>query len=316
MLLVAAASCHHEKSEDAQAARAEFERDSTALKVAVMPIADCLPVYFAERMGIFAHEGVDVRVETFNAGMDIDTAFAGEGVDVAYSDLVRALVLYTRGTDLKLLMRTEGWWALMAGNEKNIESVRKLKEKMVGISRHSATDLLLDTIIKRNYAANPYEVYNPQINNISLRDGMLAIGTLDAAFLPEPYVSQSQERGDTMLYHSRHKGFELMTYIVKGSTCKDTRKKEQVKKFVKAYDTAVEQINSGLAEDTIRAIVRSFGVLPQTAENFAVPVYRHAERTHGDDLATARRFVVGRGLADDAADFNELVDTCFIETDN
>ena len=37
-------------------------KDSTALHVAVIPVMDCLPIYYAERMQMFQSEGVDVRL--------------------------------------------------------------------------------------------------------------------------------------------------------------------------------------------------------------------------------------------------------------
>ncbi len=71
----------------------EARRDSLALQVAVMPTTDCLPLYLAAECGIADSLGLDMRLRTYMAQMDVDTALQKGRVTVAYSDLIRALRL-------------------------------------------------------------------------------------------------------------------------------------------------------------------------------------------------------------------------------
>mgnify|MGYP000473106749 FL=1 len=53
----------------------ELQRiDSLALKVAVVPTLDCLPVYLAKDERLFDTLGVDVHLKIFNAQIDCDQA--------------------------------------------------------------------------------------------------------------------------------------------------------------------------------------------------------------------------------------------------
>ena len=74
----------------------DTERD--ALRVAVMPTVGCLPFYVAQQAHIFDSLGVDVELTTYQAQMDIDAAIARGHVDVAYSDLIRAMLRQESGT--------------------------------------------------------------------------------------------------------------------------------------------------------------------------------------------------------------------------
>ena len=67
----------------------ELREDSAALKVAVMPTLDCLPLFVAEEREMF-DTVVDIRLKYFTAQMDCDTALQRGRVEMAISDLVRA----------------------------------------------------------------------------------------------------------------------------------------------------------------------------------------------------------------------------------
>ena len=69
------AACGDDAGERAaKVRRQQFIADSLALKVAVTPTLDCLPLYLAEQEGWFEREGVSVQLRPYTAQMDQDTA--------------------------------------------------------------------------------------------------------------------------------------------------------------------------------------------------------------------------------------------------
>ena len=193
--LCGACGSHTKTADPAETAR----QDSLALKVALMPTLDCLPFYYADRCGIFKDLGLDVRLHTFNAQMDCDTAFARGHVDFSYTDLIRAALLQSQGTGLYVIMQTDSYHELLTAKSKRVRNAKQLKEKMVAIARHSVTDLLLDTVVAQS-GLDPSTVYHPQINDIVLRYDMLRNATLVSAFLTEPYATQARIDGDLGIY--------------------------------------------------------------------------------------------------------------------
>ena len=71
------ASCSH-KQEATQFEADSTGIDSTALRIAVMPALNCLPVYYAEKTGLADSLGVEIRLLRYQAQMDIDTAIADQ----------------------------------------------------------------------------------------------------------------------------------------------------------------------------------------------------------------------------------------------
>lgn len=287
------------------------DEDSLTLRVALMPTLDCLPFYYAERCGIFKELGLDVQLQTFRAQMDCDTAFARSRTDVSYTDLIRAALLQSKGTGLYAIMQTDGYHELVTAKSKRIRDIKNLKEKMVAMARHSVTDMLLDTVI-HDGGLDPTTVYHPQINDIVLRHDMLRNGTIDAAFLQEPYITQCRLLGDRAIYDSRKKDILMMAFVASYRAVKDKRKSGQIEMLVKGYDMAVDQINKGMNADSIRTILFEYPVQAATADSLKLPAYKHAEKVDTANVHVALRFLKGRSLTEPQYTGDTLVNTQFI----
>ena len=286
-------------------------QDSLALKVALMPTMDCLPFYYAERNGLFKELDLDVCLLTYNAQMDCDTAFMYRHADMAYTDLIRAALLQSKGIGLQVLMQADGHHRLLTAKNKRIQQARHLKERMVAIARHSVTDLLLDTVIAQA-GLDPSTVYHPQINDIQLRYGMLHNATIDAAFLPEPYATQARLEGCKDIYDSGKQHINLMAFMASEESLTDKRKTEQLGLLLRAYNKAVHQINQGKQTGSTRKILLSYPVGPETADSLAAYTFHKAENAKAGQLATALHFLHARKLI--TADYtgDTLINTQFI----
>ena len=82
-----------------------WREDSAALKIAVMPTLDCLPVFVAKERQMF-DTAVDIRLKRYKAQMDIDTALIRNRVEGAITDLVRAEKMIKEGTPLRYAAAT------------------------------------------------------------------------------------------------------------------------------------------------------------------------------------------------------------------
>ena len=89
--------------------------DSTSLRIACTPTAESLPFYYAVRSGICDSIGLPLRVKTYFAQFDADTALLGRTVDGGVTDQYRAAYYRSRGKmrdfDLfSLSMDVGRWW--------------------------------------------------------------------------------------------------------------------------------------------------------------------------------------------------------------
>ena len=66
------------------------QEDSSLTRIAVLPILQSLPIYYAERTGML---GSQMCLKRYNAQMDIDTAITNKHVDIAQTDIIKAIQL-------------------------------------------------------------------------------------------------------------------------------------------------------------------------------------------------------------------------------
>jgi NitT/TauT family transport system substrate-binding protein len=223
--------------------KAELKKqDSLALKVAVMPTFDCLPIFVAKERRMFDTLGVDVHLKLFTAQMDCDTAYAGGSVEGGVSDLVRALRLRGRGTSLDFVSATDAHWQLITNRNARLHEVKQLRDKMIAITRYSATDMLADKAIEGT-KLNKEEVYRPQINDVNIRIKMLQNNEMDAMLLEEPQSSIARAARNKVLMDTRDEDLRLGVLVFRSKDMKDSRRQQQLKTFLKAYNMAVDSLN-------------------------------------------------------------------------
>ena len=217
-----------------------LKEDSAALKVAVMPTMDCLPLFVAKAEHLFS--GVDVRLKLFTAQMDCDTALAGGSVEGAVTDLVRAERLQKQGTSLRYVTSTGAYWQLYSNRMARITKLPQLDDKMVGMTRYSATALLADAAVD-SARLKPERVFKIQLNDVDVRLKMLLNGEIDAVMLTEPQASLARQAHHRMLMDSRKAGVQLGVVAFREKSLADKTRREQLDVFLKGYNQAVDSLN-------------------------------------------------------------------------
>ena len=241
-LLMSCGKSYEEQRRITREQRAEQRRqDSLALKVAVLPTADCLPIFVAAERGWFDSLKIDVRLRPFKAQMDVDTALMGRSVEGAITDLVRGERMRNRGTALNYVAATNLAWQLVANRTARVKETRQLGDKMVAMTRYSATDLLTDRALKG--VKTTATVYRVQINDIALRLQMLKNNEMDALWLPEPQATAARQLKHTVIWKSDSTDLRLGVLAFREKAMKDQRIRKQIDSFLKAYNAACDSLN-------------------------------------------------------------------------
>ncbi len=244
--VAAFAACGQSTEERNRLSRAERIRlqkeDSAAFKVAVMPTLDCLPLYVARYHGLFDSLKADVRLRRFTAQMDCDTALAGGSVEAGVTDVVRAQRLVGLGVPLVYVSSTDACWLLIANRNSRIRELKQLYDKMLAMTRYSATDLLADYAVD-SAKVKEERVFRVQINDVIVRLEMLRNNEMDAMFLAEPQATAALLVKHNAIMDSRKLGLRLGAIAVRGDRLADTNRKKQLEAFKRAYDMACDSIN-------------------------------------------------------------------------
>lgn len=222
--------------------RAAWLKDSAALKIAVMPTLDCLPLFVAEHYQLLDSANGGVRLKMYMSQMDCDTALERGRVEGSMTDLVRAMRIASRGMALRSVAVTAAHWQLVTNRNARVRQLKQLDDKMVAMTRFSATDLLTDRVVD-SVKLNKDRVFKVQINDISVRMLMLQNNEMDALWLPEPWATLARQMKNPVVYDTRKQNIQLGVMAFRDQEMTRKERSRQLELFLKAYNQACDSIN-------------------------------------------------------------------------
>lgn len=242
LIVSACGQSYEEKRKVSHKQRLQLLReDSAALKVAVMPTLDCLPLFVAKEEHLFDTLGADVRLKLFTAQMDCDTAVVGGSVEGAVTDLVRAERLMSKGTPLRYISATNAYWQLYSNRMSRIRELKHLDDKMLSMTRYSATDLLADFVVD-SAKLKSEQVFKIQVNDVYIRLKMLLNNEIDAVLLTEPQATQARLAHHHLMLDSRKIPLQLGVIAFREKALKDQKRQQQLDVFKRGYNQACDSL--------------------------------------------------------------------------
>ncbi|MBR2114844.1 MAG: ABC transporter substrate-binding protein [Prevotella sp.] len=244
LLLVAACGQSYEETKRIanENRREAMRRDSAALKVAVLPTLDCLPLYVADYYQLFDTIRGGVRLKHFTAQMDCDTAIERGRVEGTVTDLVRAIRMQQRGTKLRYVTVTNAYWQLITNRNARIHQLKQLDDKMVAMTRFSFTDMMTDKV-RDSVKLEEERVFKVQINDVNVRMLMLQNNEMDALWMTEPQASMARMMKHQVVFDSRKTKIQPGVVVFREKEMRHPERAKQLQLFVNAYNQACDSIN-------------------------------------------------------------------------
>ena len=263
LMLIGCGQSYEETKRLSRQQRLQLAReDSAALKIAVMPTLDCLPVFVAKECHLF-DSVVDIRLKRFAAQMDCDTALLRGRVEGAFTDLVRAERMIKSGMPLKYVSSTNAYWLLIGNRQSRVTQLKHLDDKMLAMTRYSATDMLGDLAVD-SARLKSERVFRIQVNDVNVRLKMLENNVMDALLLTEPQATQALLAKHKVLLDTRKLDFHLGVVAFRKEGMDHPKRKQQIEAFMKGYRAACDSINR-MGIGHYRQIVKEYyGISNQT----------------------------------------------------
>ena len=264
--------------------------DSAALKVAVLPTLDCLPIYLAEDHEMF-DTVADIRLKQFTAQMDVDTALLNDRVELGVTDLVRAERMMKQDSLIEYLTATNAYWQLISNRVARITDLKHLDDKMLAMTRYSVTDLLGDLAVD-SAKLKPERVFRIQINDVNVRLKMLENNEIDALLMTEPQAAQARLLKHKVLLDTRKQDMQMGAIVMRSKVLAERNRKVQMKVFIKGYNAAVDSINHyGISH--YRDLVMKYCKVKREAVD-TIPKnlkFSHIEKPREKDIEQARKWL-------------------------
>lgn len=121
------------------AAPAFAQKSKTTLRMSTVPVDGGAQPLYAQELGYFADEGLDVQIDPAGNGAGGITAVVGGAVDIGMSSVVQMASAMVRGVDLKYIAAGAMWnsavptGALVVAADSPIQSARDFEGKTIGV---------------------------------------------------------------------------------------------------------------------------------------------------------------------------------------
>lgn len=218
------------------------KEEAAALKVAVLPTLDCLPLYLMKDHQLYDTAVVDLRLKLFTAQMDCDTALLGTSAEGMVTDLVRAERIAKGGVNMQYIAATNAYWQLVSNRNSRVRQLKSLEDKMVAMTRYSVTDMLTDLVVDSAKLKTEY-VFRIQMNDVHVRMQMLQNSIIDALFLTEPQATQARMGKHPVILDTRKLNMHMGVVAFRSDRLRGETRKRQMDEFVRAYNRACDSIN-------------------------------------------------------------------------
>lgn len=276
------------KLAEKQRKEAEQKAYNAAFKVGVMPTLDCLPLYLLCDSVLYDTARADIRLVSFTAQMDCDTAMIGKSVNACVSDLVRAERLRLQGVPIRWFAATNAYWNLYANKAERIDTIGKLGDCNIAMTRYSVTDFLTTEVLQRAKLKHP--ALRVQINDVLLREKMATEGALESFWFTEPLATKMRLDGHKLLFTSQDLALHPGIIVLIDKPVNDFQHSErQNAEFRKAYNRAVALINKNGLVYYSDIIIKYMGVDSKTVMNLPKLKFEPARGPRESDLKAFRR---------------------------
>lgn len=263
-----------------------------SLKLGVMPANDNIPLVVAIEQGFDEKYGLDLQLENFKAAKDRDAAFQAGQVDGVSTDLVAVAIYQEAGLDVKVTGSTFGQFDLVTGDD-SIQEIKDVKGQKVILSKNTGTEYAVAKMLEKG-GLTEKDIEITEVPQVPSRLELLKNKQAQAAILPEPFVTMAVADGLRVLDSTIEIG--VNPFVMGFESKVIDEKSEAISAMYKAYDDAVDWMNSHDKEDYIQLFIDEVGFPDTLKDQITVPEYTRAAQASEEDVTEAFSWAKEKGL--------------------
>lgn len=254
--------------------------ETTTIRIAVLPVLDTLPIYVAEKEGLFDQHNVFVEVIPAGSAPKRDELISSSQADGMVNEVMSTIFYNREETRVQVVRYARTASAnspvffILASGQSGNTFVEQLKNVEIGVSKGTIIEYLTDRILQAEGFENS-EINTIAIPDIGQRMALLGSGELSSAMLPDPLASLVLQQGAVLVIDdSSHPEYSHST--VSFSKTFIDKHPEAVRGFLAAWEAAIEMINSD-PEKYNDLMVEQKLVPPPLVGSFSVPQFVTAD---------------------------------------
>jgi NitT/TauT family transport system substrate-binding protein len=285
------------------------------LSIALLPVLDVLPLHVAEQNGYFAQVGVQVEAVPVKSPQERDTLMQTGQVDGMLTDLISPVLFNQNEAQIKVVRTARRvypdapMFRILASPGSEVQSAAELAGVEIGISQNSVIEYLTDRMLE-NAGLAPEQIAVQEVSAIPVRFELLINGGIPAACLPDPLASGAIAAGAVLVVDDTSVP-ELSQSILAFGTKVVEEKPEAVRRFLKAWEMAVEELNANPAKYS--SLLIQIGRVPESIQgSYQMPPFPEASVPSPEQLADVVSWALAKGLVENDVPYERAVDDSYL----
>jgi NitT/TauT family transport system substrate-binding protein len=251
--------------------------EKTNIKVGLLPIPDAAAVYLGISKGYFKAAGLNVTPTILTNGSETISRVMSGGVDFAYSAYIPIVQAASAGVKVKVV--TDGYqgrsnlYPIVTLPNSSVHNATQLKGKKIGVINAKGFPSLLTYAALKNAGVAPNQVHLVEIQYPNMQ-AALQNHSIDAAFMTEPYFSQSEEKFGARMVVDTMSG--PTANLPSGGYIASQKFAKQNPKTVAAFDAAMAKAKVAASDrNLVGQILPTYvkGLSPQTAQTITLGTF-------------------------------------------
>lgn len=273
-MTVALAGCGGDGGDD------QSDGGLTTVKVAALSTANMAPIYIGIEQGFFEDAGLELDVQTVQTGSEMITGVVAGSFDIVCAGYVPVYTAMSQGLPLKFIAGNDvggatpdvDWQVVVAGADSPVQDASDLASATIGVN---ALKGVAEIQVRSSLEEQGIDDSGIELTEIPFPEMPAALeqGHLDAALVPEPFVTQVLDAGGRVVdtpYANLGADFPNGAYQTTEQFIAEDQ--ETVDAFVGAITKAIDFANDN--PDEVRAAIPTFTQVPEdVADRMRLPVF-------------------------------------------
>lgn len=266
----------------------------TAVRIGTMPTEDILPMWIAEQEGLFAEVGVDAEVISFDSAQSLSAAITAGEVDMAMTDIMRAVKLCESGAPVVMEWVTlgeaadQGRFGVLAPVDAPYSTLAEMAAYGasgdapegfgVGVAGNTVPEYVFDKLCEEA-GLEPGAIPAVEVASLPERYGLVASGKLAGAALPASLLTLGEANGMKLIADDTQGGNLSQSVMVARAAFAEEHP-EAVKAVAGAWGAAAILCNA-TPEAYRTLLVENANINEAVADEYSISTYPLA--TTADD---------------------------------
>jgi NitT/TauT family transport system substrate-binding protein len=283
--------------------------------MALLPVLDVLPFHVAQQNGYFDQVGVQVEFVPVKSAQERDTLMQTGQVDGMLTDLLSPVLFDQDEARIKAIRTARRAYAdapvfrLLAAPGSGVTSPAELAGVPIGSAQNTVIEYLTHRMLQKAGLADS-EITTQEVSAIPVRFELLVNGEIPAATLPDPLASGAMAAGATLLVDDSSVP-ELSQSILAFSTESLETKSESVRRFLQAWEMAVDELNANPA--AYDRLLIEVGRVPDSIQGtYEMPPFPEASVPTPDQLSDVVEWALENGLIEGDIPYERMVDDGYL----